>query len=267
VRLWLLASGVLTLLLMASNWANFQSATLIASLLVPYLVFPWFLVVIVLGVAPVTGARAEALADGILSRPVARHEYLLAAWAARVVTVLSVYLVVIVPAVLLIAFAERPVREDTLTVYGVVGALGVVAVVQTFLVSLGFLLGTLFRSSFLALVVLLFVWFPASLILTTFKLAEFSPIALNQALPTLLRQSWSPDEKQAAANDADLEALSEQFLSVLSGKSQRPPARSPDFFDREGYENVSLLWVLLGYGLPTLLTVGLATLSFSRRDL
>ena len=43
----------------------------------------------VLGISPVTGARLDALADGILSRPVTRYEYLLASWLARVLVVLA----------------------------------------------------------------------------------------------------------------------------------------------------------------------------------
>jgi len=89
VRLWLAATALLTFLMVAANWTQFQDAPLIASLLFPYLVFPWFLVVVVLGVSPVSGSRAEALADGILSRPVGRCEYLLATWLARVVVVLE----------------------------------------------------------------------------------------------------------------------------------------------------------------------------------
>ena len=84
VRLWLVATVVLTFFLAAANWPNFQDGTLIASLLFPYLVFPWFFVIVVLGVSPVSGSRAEALADGILSRPVSRWGYLLATWSARV---------------------------------------------------------------------------------------------------------------------------------------------------------------------------------------
>ena len=68
VRLWLAATVVLTFFLAAANWPNFQDGTLVASLLFPYLVFPWFFVIVVLGVSPVSGSRAEALADG--SQPV-----------------------------------------------------------------------------------------------------------------------------------------------------------------------------------------------------
>ena len=75
VRLWLGATALLTLILTLSQWSESPSAVLISSLLFPYLVFPWFFVVIVLGVGPVSGSRSESLADGILSRPVARHEY------------------------------------------------------------------------------------------------------------------------------------------------------------------------------------------------
>ena len=50
VRLWLVATVLLTMFLTLANWDNFQTAPMIASLLFPYLVFPWFLVVMVLGV-------------------------------------------------------------------------------------------------------------------------------------------------------------------------------------------------------------------------
>ena len=42
---------------------------------------------------------------------------------------------------------------------------------------------------------------------------------------------------------------------------------SPEFFERDEYEDFSLLRVLFGYGLPTLAAVGIATISFYRRDL
>ena len=64
VRLWLIGTLVLTFLTVASSWGNLQSPLLIAALLFPFLVFPWFLVVMLLGISPVTGTRLDALADG-----------------------------------------------------------------------------------------------------------------------------------------------------------------------------------------------------------
>ncbi|HID78829.1 MAG TPA: hypothetical protein EYP56_22895 [Planctomycetaceae bacterium] len=139
VRLWLAGTAVLTLLVVAGNWQQLPTAPLIGALHFQYLFFPWVLVVMVLGVMPVTGQRVEAVADGLLSRPVTRYEFLLASWAARVLTVCAVYLAVMVPAVVLVSLADRPVREDRVTLFGVVTALGVVGVVLTFLTSLGFL--------------------------------------------------------------------------------------------------------------------------------
>jgi ABC-type transport system involved in multi-copper enzyme maturation permease subunit len=267
VRLWLAAAAVVTLLLTAANWANFQDATLIASLLFPYLVFPWFVVVVVLGVSPVSGARAEVLADGILSRPVSRCEYLLAAWSARVLLVLGVYLVVTIPAVALVTLARRPVPRDTVTLFGIVSTLGLVALVLTFLVSLGFLAGTLLRKPLLAAVVLLFVWYPIGIVLNTFSLAEFSPISLSRALSTQLRQPWHPaqSETKTPATTQDIEAVA-NFLSVLSG-SQPKPAAKPEFFEGGHFADFSLGRVVLGYGLPTLMAVALALVFFQRRDL
>lgn len=272
VRLWLAATAVLTLMLVLSNWSKFQDAALIASLLFPYLVFPWFFVVVVLGVSPVSGSRAEALADGILSRPVNRCGYLLAAWSARVVLVWCVYLVVIVPAIALVTLAKRPVPEDAVTVYGIVSALGVVGLVLTFLVSLGFFMGTLVRKPLLAVVVLIFVWYPISLILSVFSLEEFSPISLSQALPTQLRQPWREVEKnsEAKADKEDMNTFTSQFshfFSVLSGSKPKPKATNPDFFESKEFKDFSLGWVTLGYGLPTLVAVILATLCFYLRDL
>ena len=272
VRLWLGATALLTLLLVGSNWSNFQDGTLIASLLFPYLVFPWFFVVVVLGVTPVSGSRTETLADGILCRPVSRFEYLLATWSARVVLVLSVYLVVIIPAIVLVILAKRPVPEDTVTVYGIVTALCVVGLVLTFLVSLGFLAGTLLRKPLLAVVVLIFVWYPIGLILSFFSLEEFSPISLNRAISTQLRHSWRETDAGAKdnANVQDADVFTDQvsnFFSVLSGVQPKPKASKPDFFEGEKFDDFSLLRVTLGYGLPTIASVILASLCFYWRDM
>lgn len=272
VRLWLAATAILTFVLTISNWTLFQDAPLIASLLFPYLVFPWFFVVVVLGVSPVSGSRAEALADGILSRPVGRCEYLLAAWSARVVLVWAVYLVVIVPAITVVALAKRSVPEDTVTVYGIVSSLALVGLVLTFLVSLGFLMGTLLRKPLLAVVVLVFVWYPISLILSIFSLEEFSPVSLSRAISTQLRRPWRQAET-GSKPDADMQDMQtfarqvDHFFSVLSGAQPRQETSKPEFFEAGQFEDFSLFRVTLGYGLPTVAAVILAALCFHRRDL
>ena len=272
VRLWLIATAIMTFLLVGANWTKFQDAPLIASILFPYLVFPWFFVAVALGVSPVSGSKAEALADGILSRPVSRCEYLLATWSARVAVVLSVYLVVIVPAILVITLAERPPRDDSVTVYGIVSALFVVGLVLTFLVSLSFLVGTLLRKPLLAVMVLIFVWYPIGLILSIFSLEQFSPVSLSRAISTQVRQNWrqSDDQAKTAANVQDAQQFSEQMsslLSRLSGAPAKPKASKPDFFENKDFEDFSLIRVTLGYGLPTIAAVMLAMLSFYWRDL
>jgi ABC-type transport system involved in multi-copper enzyme maturation permease subunit len=273
VRLWLIAAGLFALLSLAASWGQLQTAVLISSLLFPFLVFPWFLIVVLLGISPVTGSRLDALADGILSRPITRHEYLLASWAARVVTVLAVFFLVITPCVLLGAFAKRPVAVDTVTWYGAICAAALVSLVLTFLVSLGFLAGTLLRRPLVAAVVLIFLWYPVNFVLHTFSLEEFSPISLNQALPTLLRTPWNEQDEgpEPQLSSADAEAMARQasqFLSILSGSQPQPPPReSGDFFQSGNYEDFSFWKVFLGYSIPTLAAVGLATWCFCRRDL
>ena len=271
VRLWLGATALLTLVLVGSNWSKFQDGTLIASLLFPYLVFPWFFIVVVLGITPVSESRTETLADGILSRPVSRFEYLLATWLARVLLVLGIFWVVIIPAIILVMLAKRPVPDDTVTVYGIITSLGVVGLVLTFLVSLGFLAGTLLRKPLLAVVVLIFIWYPIGLILSVFSLEELSPISLNRAISTQLRRPWR--QTNAGTTDApakDAEVFTDQvsnFFSVFSGVKSKPEVSKPDFFEGQKFDDFSLFRVILGYGLPTLAAVILASLCFYWRDI
>ena len=270
VRLWLVASALLTLILLLLFWETMGSAKLVGALVVPYLVFPWFLVVMVLGVEPMAGGRVEALIDGILSRPVTRQEYFLAAWAARVTVVVGSYLLVIVPAVTLIALANRRAPVENVGFYGIVASLAVVALVLTFQVSLAFLVGTVLRRPLLAIVVLLFVWYPVNGLLSTFNLQSLSPIVLNKAIPTLAQQTWRKSDR-VAVTTIDLGLLSlvpsgDSFANAFGPREGgQKPAKS-EFFGQK-FDDFSLLRVLLGYGLPTLAAVGLATLSFSMRDL
>ena len=268
---WLIASCVLTLLVMSAGWGQLPTTQLVASLWFSFLVFPWCLVAMVLGIAPVTGSRAESLADGILSRPVTRYEYFLACWAARVVAVLAVFIIATLPFVIIVAFAKRPVAEDAVALYGVASAVSVVGLVLTFQVSLGFLLGTLLRNTLFAAMVAIFIWIPINLVLATFELEEFSPISLNQALPSLLRQTWQETDEDPSIDVAtDYEEMARQAtqsFSMIFGGTAPPPKPEPGFYNREAFEDVSLFRLLLGYGIPTLLSIALATFCFARRDL
>jgi ABC-type transport system involved in multi-copper enzyme maturation permease subunit len=271
VRLWLGATALLTLVLVGSNWSKFQDGTLIALILFPYLVFPWFFIVVVLGITPVSESRTETLADGILSRPVSRFEYLLATWLARVLLVLGIFWVVIIPAIILVMLAKRPMPDDTVTVYGIITSLGVVGLVLTFLVSLGFLAGTLLRKPLLAVVVLIFIWYPIGLILSVFSLEELSPISLNRAMSTQLRRPLrQTNAKVSDASAKDAAVFTDQvsnFFSVFSGVKSKSEVSKPDFFEGQKFDDFSLFRVILGYGLPTLAAVILASLCFYWRDI
>jgi hypothetical protein len=271
VRGWFIVTALITLLVAAGAWQEADPAPLIAALLFSYLVFPWFLIVIMLGISPTTGNRLDALADGILCRPVTRHEYLLACWGARVAIVLGVYLAVMLPAISVLTFAKRT-SEQPVTFYGATMALGVVALVLTFLVTLSFLAGTAMRRPFVAAMTLVFVWVPLNLVLHAFSLEEFSPISLSQALPTLLRTPWTEvaeEESDSELSTAEMEALArqaDQFMSILSGGTP-PPSREAGFFEKGDYQDFSVWRVGLGYGIPTLLALVLSAAFFGWRDL
>jgi len=271
VRLWLVGSVLLTLFMVTVCWAQPQlrTAEFIGTLLFPYLVGPWFLVVVVLGADPVSAARTDALADGILSRPVTRSEYLLASWAARLVVVVGSYLLVMVPAVLSVALAQRRAPPDTVTTYGIIASLALVALVLTFLVSLAYLLGTLFRRPLLAIVVALFIWFPSNVILNVYSLDAFSTFSLNKSLPLLLRTPWRVADKPAEPEKGlGMEIFSNPIESLFgSAIPTAPPEPKGSFFDRDRDASFSLLRVSLGYGLSTLVCVGLTLFCFCNRDL
>jgi len=275
VRLWLAATAVLTLLVLAVAWNQQPTTVLIATLVFPYLILPWSLVVMVLSVRPVAGAEAEAVADGLLSRPVTRYEYMLASWAARTTVVLAVYLGVVLPAVLLVCFADRPVAGDAPAVYGTIAGLGLVGLVLTFLVSIGFFLGTLLRNQWLAVIVLVFLWLPVNGILDTFSLEEISPISLTRALPTLLQRPWKEPDEKMTEEPPDLKAVAEEatrFFAFLGGSpppkpKPKPKPRQEEFFDPEAFQDVRVSRLVLGYGLPTVLALSLAIGCFCLRDL
>jgi hypothetical protein len=111
------------------------------------------------------------------------------------------------------------------------------------------------------------------MLLHAFRLEAFSPISLSQSLPTLLRQPWRTGDPDAPApgKELEVEELKRQaatFLSVLSGGGmEEAPPRKTGFFEESELREFSLAKVLLGYGIPTLAAVGLAMLSFWRRDL
>ncbi len=266
VRIWVIVTGFMVFLQISGQWPHTGDAQFIATILFPYLVV-WFLVVMMLGVGPVAGGRAESLADSILSRPVTRYEYLLASWAARVVTVLGAFLIVVVPVILLIVFAERPVKEDPVSTYGILASLFVVSLVLMLQVSLAFLLGTLLRRQMVAVALLAIGWVVSMGMFGTFQLEELSPLSLSQAMPSLLRQSWSEeDESQGTTEENEFSAIFKP-VGNLMGFSAPPPKKNDKFFESEDFEDVSLWRVTLGYGIPTLLSIALATLVFCRRDL
>ncbi len=317
VKLWLVAA-LFGSLVAASSGPQLPADQRIAMFIAPFLVFTWFLIVMVLGLTPVTGARSDSLADGILSRPIARHQFLLGSWGARVVLVLGVFLVTTVPFILWVSLAAQPPGDsptvleasqfdvmNAVTVYGTLAAVGVVALVLTFQVSLAFLFGTLLRNLLWAVVVLLLLWYLIIvLVLNEFRMEEFSPLSLSQAIPTLVRQPppWSAEDVQdtkdakdakdaegaegaEGAGDAEdaavvaegLDALTNLFApgsqkpaaveSPDSVQSEEAEAESSDSGQSEEYEDFSLAWVLFTYGVLTAGSIGLAILCFGLRDL
>lgn len=268
VRLWAGAAVLLNFLTLLSWWQVLPNSLLVATLLFPFLVFPWFLVIITLGANAVGGARLETLADGFLSRPITRLEFILASWLARAITVLAVFALAVLPVALIGIYADRPVVEEQVTVDGMIVASVLVVIVLLGLLSLGFLLGILLRNGWIALILAFFVWYPINVLLATFRVEEFSPISLNQAAPVVLRKSWFlPGERKEQVNLAALQEQFSEFMRNLMGPPQ-PQRRERGFFSTVNqYEDIQPARVGLSYGLVTILLTAGAYAIFYWRDL
>jgi len=258
-------------LTLLSWWRILPDAILISSLVFPFLVFPWFVVIITLGAAAVGGARLETVADGILSRPITRLEFVFSSWLARAITVLAVFLLAVLPTTLIGVYADRPAPQDQVTLDGVLIAFLVVVVVLWSILSLGFLLGVLFRSGWIAVLLALFVWYPINGLLATFQLEEVSPISLNQGIPVILRQHWFLEEPKTETQKLpDFLALQKQFEEFMRSftGTPEPPRRHRGFFeDLESYQDISPVRVFLSYGLTLVALVFGGYLLFYWRDL
>jgi ABC-type transport system involved in multi-copper enzyme maturation permease subunit len=200
---------MLTFVILSANFGNTSTANLVGGLVLPFLVFPWFFIVMVLGIGPTSNAQTESLADGILSRPVTRYEYLLAVWCSRVGVVLGVYLLTVIPSVLIITAADRNVPDDGSTKYGICAAIGIVALVLTFQVSLAFLMGTVLRKPLLSIVLLLAFWYPVNGVLAFMQQEEFSPIYLSRMIPVLMLQQWGGEDESSSDEELEAEDLIE----------------------------------------------------------
>jgi len=79
------------------------------------------------------------------------------------------------------------------------------------------------------------------MILNAFALEELSPISLNQAIPTLLRQPWSEADvaarKPVGGDEAEMVARQAAYvMNFLAGESA-PPPRKDGFFERDNFED------------------------------
>jgi hypothetical protein len=119
----------------------------------------------------------------------------------------------------------------------------------------------------LAVVVLVFVWYPVNLVLSVFSLEEFSPISLSQAIPVQLQVEpvGTDPDPDGAVNSEGIEAVTD--MPSDSGDTLPTPKPDSGYFETDKFEDFSLLRVTLGYALPSLAVVALAIFCFYWRDL
>lgn len=183
VRIWiaLLGAPALFLVVVAANEGELASETLAAYLAAVYAPLSG-IAISILAVGAVSG-ESGMVADSILSKSVTRTEYMSAKIVARVGIALVIYMVVMLPfAYLVIRYAV----PDTST-GGVAVGLAMVALLLTFLASLGIMLSTLLHNVLLAVLLLLVGVVASGVVLQFVGLNWMSTTAVINELPRTFR--------------------------------------------------------------------------------
>ncbi len=183
VRIWiaLLSAPALFLVVVAANEEELASETLAAYLAAVYAPLSG-IAISILAVGAVSG-ESGMIADSILSKSVTRTEYISAKIVARVGTALGIYVAVMLPFVYLVIRYAVP---DTST-GGVAVGLAMVAVLLTFLASLGITLSTLLQNVLMAVLLLLVGVVASGAVLQFFGLTWMSTTAIFYELPRTFR--------------------------------------------------------------------------------
>jgi ABC-type transport system involved in multi-copper enzyme maturation permease subunit len=158
-----------------------QPASTLVSELLRWTVLGSVTLIVVLTAGAISSERGT-MADSVLSRGISRYQYFLGKWHARLVTVLSTYLVM---GVLALVGGYFLLHED-LSLRGSLAALVTVAAVLAVVISCGVTVSAISNSTVLGIAVLWIGLYGAGFILSVLAV-RFAPDRLLAMLPDVLR--------------------------------------------------------------------------------
>jgi ABC-2 type transport system permease protein len=175
-------------------------------------IFPlvWSLFVIIISGGAVS-SEAGVVADSILSKSVTRHAYILAKLSARLLTVISLFVLITVPA----AYLLVRYTDDPLTWRGIAWGITSVGMILVLLVSLAVALSTLFNRTLVAVVVVWFAWYAAGAIFALIGVEYLSPLHIIDNLPDTLQGDYATADQLRILAGFSLPSAAVVGLAIL----------------------------------------------------
>jgi hypothetical protein len=153
--------------------------------------FTWIIwgsvtLIIILTAGTICGERGN-LADSVLSRGISRSSYYLGKWHARLFVVLSTFLFL---AGISVAAAMMLLDGSTLSLYGCLVAVGIVAALLVMIVSCGVMVSALSNSPMVAITVVWMALYGIGFLLSFLPTQYPSPDRAIRALPIVLKGTY-----------------------------------------------------------------------------
>lgn len=146
---------------------------------------------IIINTSGAVSSEAGVVADSILSKAVTRYDYILAKMAARLLTVIGLYLVISLPAAYLVSRYGQGSLDRTGTTWGIT----LIGMTLVLLTTLSVALSTLFNRTLVALIVAWFLWYSAGGIAALFQVDELSPLHIVDRLPDMLVGNYTATDQ------------------------------------------------------------------------
>jgi ABC-2 type transport system permease protein len=189
VRIWLGLMTVQALITIPSAAHESTAAEALAGLLGTFpLIWSMF---IIINTSGAVSSESGVVADSILSKAVTRYDYILAKMTSRLLMVISLYLMIVVPAAYLISRYGNGSLSRTGTAWGIL-LIGMTLVLLTIL---SVALSSLFNRTLVAVIVAWVLWYAAGGITALFQVEYLSPLHIVNSLPDLLVGDYSAGDE------------------------------------------------------------------------
>ena len=189
---WLLAAVFIQVVRTLASASSGTTSAVVSSGLSDF-VYVWSLVITGLSASSVSSEAGE-LADSVLSKSVTRLDYVLAKFASRVAYTLACFSVV---SGVLVGLALK-LEVGDYHALGLASAVLLVALAMVMLTALGVGLSVALRSTVVAIVTLLVLWYSMTILFPVVGLGFVSPGSMLGDLPGVITGAWGGGEWETA---------------------------------------------------------------------